>query len=185
MPFAQRIQIDLTDGEFAPTKSVELDRIWWDERIKVDIHLMYQRPVEYLAQLISLKPSLVIIHFEADVDHRYFADSLRQKGIKAGLALLKETPASDVEHLLKDFDHVLIFSGDLGKFGGQADLSLLDKISQIKSLNPAIEIGWDGGANQSNAAELTAGGVDVLNVGGAIQKADDPQKAYQQLLDLI
>jgi ribulose-phosphate 3-epimerase len=183
--FAKRIQIDLMDGEFAPTKSLPLEHIWWPHHTVADIHLMYQRPMEHLEMLIKLKPHMVIIHNEVDVHHMHFAAELHRYGIKTGLALLKETPEEWAEQIMHSFDHLLIFSGDLGRFGGQADLGLLEKVKKAKAHHPDIEIGWDGGINADNAKVLAEGGVDVLNVGGFIQKAEDPAKAFLALQALV
>ena len=116
--FAKRVHIDLMDGEFAPTKSPGLETIWWPDGIIADVHLMYQRPAPYLEQLIRLKPSLVVIHAEAELDHADFAAKLRAKGIKAGLGILQKTTIEDVAPLLGSFDHVMVFSGNLGYHGG-------------------------------------------------------------------
>ena len=184
-PFAKRIQIDLTDGDFAPSKTVGLDQIWWPETVQVDIHLMYRHPSEYVNQLIKLSPHLVIVHSEAEDELSEIAVKLHSHDIKTGLALLEKTPVDSVKQLLSIFDHVLIFSGTLGHFGGTADLKLLDKVAQIKSLKPGIEVGWDGGVNDQNAKSLADGGVDVLNVGGFIQKAENPPAAYAKLKDIV
>jgi 3-keto-L-gulonate-6-phosphate decarboxylase len=48
-------------------------------------------------------------------------------------------------------------------------------------LKPSLEIGWDGGVNTSNVQQFINGGVDVLNVGGFIQHAHNPQAAYLEL----
>lgn len=180
-PFTKRVHIDLMDGQFAPTKSPGLNHVWWPEGMTADIHLMYQRPLAQLPLLTKLRPNLVIIHAEADVDHKHFADSLHKVGIRAGLALLQDTPVESVKSIVKSFDHVLIFSGQLGYHGGHANLALLDKVYEAKQLHPAAEIGWDGGINDRNAAPLVAGGVDALNVGGFIQGSSDPQNAYEAL----
>jgi ribulose-phosphate 3-epimerase len=124
---------------------------------------------------------MVIIHAEADVNHMHFAAELHKEEIKAGLAILPDTSIDSVEELLDSFDHLLIFSGNLGHFGGKTDLSLLGKIAEAKEINPGIEIGWDGGINDKNAAELVQARVDVLNVGGFIQKSDRPKEAYAKL----
>ena len=180
-PFANRIQIDLMDGQFAPTTSIPLDRIWWDEPIQADVHLMYRRPMEYLGQLIQLKPHMVIVHFEAEIPHEHFASELKRHGIKVGLSLLKDTSVTIAAEVLSLYDHLLIFSGDLGKFGGQADLGLLQKVVQTRAVKLNIEIGWDGGINADNARALADGGVNVLNVGGFIQKSSNPEDAYATL----
>ena len=185
MPFAGRVHIDLMDGEFAPTKSPTLSQIWWPQILEADIHLMYQRPMEYLEQLIKLHPRLVVIHNEADVHHMHFAAELHKAGIEAGLAILRDTPVEYAYQIMHSFDHVLVFSGHLGHHGGIADLGLLDKVRKIRAHHPDTEIGWDGGINDTNAPQLVENGVSVLNVGGFIQAASDPQAAYAKLKAVI
>lgn len=184
-PFAKRIHIDLMDGDFAPTQSPSLEEIWWPEELVADIHLMYRRPTDHLAQLIKLKPHLVVIHYEADLNHADFADRLHTAGIKAGLALLQDTSVDHVSRIITDFDHVLVFSGNLGHHGGEADLNLLGKVRAIHDHYPDIEISWDGGINDQNALQLVQAGVDVLNVGGFIQKSSDPAGAYANIRNII
>lgn len=178
-PFAERIHIDLMDGKFAPTKSPELNRIWLPSEVVSDIHLMYESPMEHLEQLIKLRPNMVVIHNEARVHHMHFAAELHKAGIKAGLAILQDTPVEYAYQIMHSFDHVLIFSGNLGHHGGLADLGLLDKVKAIRENYPEAEIGWDGGINVDNAKQLQDGGVDVLNIGGFIQHAQDPATAYE------
>jgi pentose-5-phosphate-3-epimerase len=180
--FAQRIHIDLMDGVFAPTKSPGVDQIWWPPNVMADIHLMYQKPMEALEGLIKLKPHMVVIHAEADVDHFEFASKLNEAGILAGVALLAETPVKDYLDLFPSFDHALVFSGKLGYHGGMADMRLLPKISDLHEKFPHLEVGWDGGIDAQNVHELTQGGVQVLNVGGFIANAPNPQEAYNKLL---
>lgn len=184
-PFAKRIHIDLMDGEFAPTVSPGLETVWWPHELQADIHLMYQRPMEQLEALIELRPHMVIIHNEADVHHMHFAAELHKHGIKTGLALLHDTPVAYAEQIMHSFDQVLIFSGDLGKHGGEADLALLAKVEHIRAHHPEVEIAWDGGISAENAKALIDGGVQVLNVGGFVQGSSHPAEAYQQLASLL
>ncbi|MBC7546954.1 hypothetical protein H7171_04385 [Candidatus Saccharibacteria bacterium] len=183
-PFAERIHIDLMDGEFAPTVSPSLDHIWWPHELRSDIHLMYQNPMDYLDALIRLKPRMVVIHNEAHVHHMHFAAELHRHDILTGLALLHDTPVEYAYQIMHSFDHILVFSGDLGHHGGHADLGLLDKVAKIRAHHPDAEIGWDGGINDEVAPLLIAAGGQGLNVGGFIQKADDPAKMYEILTSL-
>lgn len=184
-PFTSRVHIDLMDGEFAPTKSPELDHIWWPHYTRADVHLMYKRPMDHVKWLIKLNPRLVIIHNEADVHHMHFAGELHKEGIEVGLAILHDTPVEHAYQIMHSFDHVLVFSGKLGYHGGEVDLGLLDKVKKIREHHPDAEIAWDGGINDQNAKQLVEAGVDVLNVGGFIQKSKDPQGAYDKLLTVI
>jgi ribulose-phosphate 3-epimerase len=182
--FAGRVQLDFMDGEFVETKSLELKEAWWPN-VKADIHLMYKRPMDHLETILRMKPNLVIVHAEAEIHHMHFAAELHSEGILAGLCILPETPIGNVEQILSSFDHLLIFGGKLGYFGGQADLNQLSKAWEAKQHHPDIEIGWDGGVNDQNAKQLVDGGIDVLNVGGYIQKAEDPKASYQKIVDVI
>jgi ribulose-phosphate 3-epimerase len=180
--FAERIHIDLMDGEFTSTKSPGLDQVWWPEHLKADIHLMYKHPMEEIDKLIQLKPNLVVVHYEADVNHQEFTERLHEVGIKTGLALLQNTPVEEAADCFKYYDHVLVFSGNLGEHGGEADLRLLDKVKRIHGDYSDKEISWDGGISDKNAKALAETGVDVLNTGGFIQKASNPERRYKQLI---
>ena len=179
--FAHRLQIDLADGQFAKPKTVAPPAAWWPAAARVDIHLMFGRPLAAAEILVKHSPHLIIAHAEATGSFGELAVACRRVGVKVGVALLPETAVSKIADGLAGIDHVLIFSGSLGSFGGHANLSLLDKVKQLKGLKPELEIGWDGGINDQNAAQLILGGVDVLDVGGFIQQADDPAKAFAKL----
>lgn len=184
-PFARRVHIDISDGEFAPTFLLNESQLTWPQGWEVDIHAMVARPSEHLAQLIQLKPSLVILHAEAQEDIVPHLQALKQAGIRAGVGLLKTTVPATVAAAIQEADHVMIFSGDLGKFGGTASMMQLEKIRLIKKVKQDVEIGWDGGVNLENAYTLTQGNVDVLNVGGAISNSETPAETYNELVKEI
>jgi len=184
-PFAERVHIDISDGEFAPTFTVNAAQVWWPQTWTVDIHAMVARPSEHLETLLSLKPHMIIFHAEAKEDIVPILQHVKKFDIKAGLALLRSTVPNTVAPAIEMADHVMIFSGDLGKQGGTASLMQLEKIRLIKTIRQDIEIGWDGGVNVENAYTLAQGGVDVLNVGATIAKAQDPQSVYATLVNEI
>lgn len=183
--FARRVHIDISDGEFAPTFLLPETQLFWPQGWEVDIHAMVARPSEHIQQLIQLKPSMVIFHAETQEDVVPHFATLKQAGIKAGLALLKTTVPSTVKSAIEAADHVMIFSGDLGKFGGTASLMQLEKVRLIKKIKPNVEIGWDGGVKLENSYTLTQGGVDVLNVGGEIANSAAPADTYNELVKEI
>lgn len=184
-PFAKRVHIDVSDGQFAPVFMVPPEKLWWPKEWVVDIHAMVSQPAEYVDQLIALKPNLITFHAETGVNLDPIFEKIKGAGIKAGVALLKTTVPSTVANIIKAADHVLIFSGDLGHYGGTASLMQLEKIRFIKNINPNIEIGWDGGVSIDNAFTLAQGGVNVLNTGGAVNNAADPASVYDTMVKEI
>ncbi len=179
--FAHRIHIDLSDGEFTNAHSINPIQLYWPDGAVADVHMMFTRPLEHIETLVSLQPSLVIIHAEASGDLAGMLTHLQKFNIKAGIALLQGTSVKQARALIEIADYVLIFSGDLGYVGGQADLKMLSKVAEIKKIRDDIEIGWDGGASLDNVRTLAEAGIDVINVGSAIQRSDDPMGAFDAL----
>ena len=182
--YATRVHIDLADGIFTGNSLQAITDIWWPGGMRADLHIMYQRPFDHMQAIIALGPQLVIVHAEAEGDFLVARRALHGHGIELGVALLAQTPVEAIVPALEYIDHVLIFSGDLGHFGGKADLLLLEKAKQLKQLKPTLELGWDGGVNDEVAPALVAGGIDVLNAGGYLH-GDDPAVAYHKLLSAI
>jgi ribulose-phosphate 3-epimerase len=179
--FAFRIQIDLTDGQFAEPKTISAQQAWWPVGTAADFHLMY-KDAEHAARVVAEHyPHMIIVHAEADGNFESFARFCRQQDIKVGVALLPKTSPQNILPALDLVDHALIFAGDLGHYGGHADLTQMKKVEYLKSHKPEIEIGWDGGINDQNISQLALVGVDVFNVGSFIQKAVNPQNAYESL----
>jgi ribulose-phosphate 3-epimerase len=183
--FAERMHLDFMDGLFVKVNSPKLEQFWWPHSIPADLHLMCERPDLYIEEVLKLEPSMVIIHAEAEGSFNSFAKKMHLAGVKIGVALLQGTKVELIESSLDEIDHVLIFSGSLGHFGGEVDLDLLAKVKQLKKLKPSLEIGWDGGINDHNAQELVKGGIDILNVGGFIQRAATPDKVYAKMKQII
>lgn len=182
--FTNQVQIDITDGEFAPSRTIGLDHVFWPDNWQVDLHMMVKNPSRYIDKLILMKPHLVIFHAEVEEDLRPSFEKLRQAGIKVGLALLRQTVPEQKADLITLADHVLIFAGDLGKMGGQANLLQIQKVRLIRAISPNVEIGWDGGANIDNLPMIIQAGVDVINVGSAISLASNPAEAYKAMVEL-
>lgn len=180
--FTRRVQIDVTDGVFAPTETLDITNVWWPKNWEADLHLMVTNPSEHLDTVLKLNPSLCILHAEASEDLLPSFQMLKEAGIKVGVALLPSTFPGNVKPYIDAADHVLIFAGQLGVQGSPADLMQMEKIPLVRNMKPEVEIGWDGGANMSNVRALAHADLDVINVGSAISQAPDPAAAFQELV---
>lgn len=180
--FTRRVQIDVTDGIFAPTQTLDITNVWWPKNWEADLHLMVQKPSEQLDTILKLNPSLCILHAEASEDLMPCIQALKDAGIKVGIALLPPTYPGAVKQYIAAADHVLIFAGQLGVQGSPADLMQMEKIPLVRNMKPELEIGWDGGANMTNVRALAHADLDVINVGSAISQAPDPAAAFQELV---
>ncbi len=180
--FTRRVQIDVTDGTFAPSQSLDITNIWWPKNWEADLHLMAANPSEYLDTILKLNPSLCVFHAEANEDLLPSFQILKDAGIRTGVALLPSTFPGNVKPYIDAADHVLIFAGHLGVQGSPADLMQMEKIPLVRNMKPELEIGWDGGANMTNIRAIAHADVDVINVGSAISQATDPAQVFQELV---
>ena len=180
--FTKRAHIDISDGTLTPQTTLSETACWWPKGWRVDIHMMTANPAAHVDNIIKLHPDLVIFHAEAKDNLLPIFETLKQNGLKVGVAIIKSVYPPSIKAILEAADHALIFSGTLGQYGGTADPLLLEKIPLIEEIHPGIEIGWDGGANLENVRTLVHGGVTVVNVGSAISNSPEPQKVYEAMM---
>jgi len=180
--FAKRVQVDICDGIFTPTQSIDVSNAYHQaDWAPMDLHMMVMNPSQFLPFILKIKPSLCIFHAETNENLLPIFATLKQNGIKTGVAILKQTFPGRIEPYLKEADHCLIFAGRLGASGGEADMMQIEKIPIVKDLVPNIEIGWDGGANLKNVRALAHADVDIINVGAALSTSPDPKKSFDEL----
>ena len=180
-PFAKRVQIDICDGQFVPTTTIPEINAWWPKEWEVDFHMMVVNPKEHLQNILKLKPSLCLFHAETGENLLPIISELKAHGIKAGIALVKHTYPGNVKAMIEASDHVLIFGGEIGKQGSQADLLQAEKVKLIREIKHTVEIGWDGGASIQNVRALAQAGIDVSNVGSAISQSKNPEAVFKAL----
>ena len=183
--FARRVHIDVSDGAFAPASTIDISNVWWPKEWKADLHLMAAQPSQNLDIILKLKPSLCILHAEASEDLLPIFATLKKEEIRTGLAILPSTYPGLIRHYIDAVDHVLIFAGQLGVQGSPADMMQMEKIAIVRSMKPELEIGWDGGANLNTMRALAHADLDVINVGSALSKAENPAEMYHELVSEI
>jgi ribulose-phosphate 3-epimerase len=177
-PFAKRLHIDVCDGVFIETKTVGLGQVYDIDGVPFDLHLMTTHPEGQIENIVALQPQLVIVHFEAHCDTDELFRQLRSLDIRVGLAISPETTIEQVKDLLPNLDHLLVFTGRLGHNGGEFRVDCLEKISQAREINPALEIAVDGGINQETGRMAIEAGANLLDCGSFIHDAADPEIAY-------
>ena len=180
-PFAKRVHIDISDGTLTEKTTLHESAVWWPKGWTVDIHMMTAEPSKHMSDLLKLHPNLIIFHAEAREDLLPIFDTIKQNGMRVGVAIVKGVYPGSIKALLKAADHALIFSGNLGEMGGTADLLLGEKVPMINEIHRGIEIGWDGGANVENCHLINHTGVNVINVGNALATSPNPQETFDKL----
>ena len=185
---ADWIHVDVMDGHFVPNltfgpKMVRALKGITD--LPLDVHLMVERPEAYIGQFADAGASVLTFHPEATWHVQRHLETVRQRGMLAGLALNPGTPVSYVAEVAGDVDLVLVMTVNPG-FGAQEFLrSSTAKIARVRQLlNNAgsrayVEV--DGGISRGTIANAHAAGADTFVAGTAVFGADDPGKEVAEL----
>jgi len=185
---AQWIHIDIMDGVFVPNISFGIPvtaAIAKHAKKVMDVHLMIVNPDAYIEDFKNAGAEYLTVHYEACTHLHRTIQSIRQHGMKAGVALNPHTPVSVLKDVLSELDLVLIMSVNPG-FGGQKFIErTYDKITELKAMiveggySTLIEV--DGGVNGENAPLLKAAGADALVAGNYVFKHVNPLEAIETI----
>lgn len=172
---AQYVHIDVMDGMFVPSISFGMPIIKsirpCSDRI-FDVHLMIEEPGRYIADFADAGADLITVHAEACKHLDRTVESIKEKGLLAGVAINPATPISAIECILPKVDMVLVMSVNPG-FGGQKLIPYtVEKIRDLKQLidkkGLKIDIEVDGGINLENVTEVMDAGANIIVAGSAV-----------------
>ena len=176
---AQYVHIDVMDGMFVPSISFGMPVIRairpCSDRI-FDVHLMVEEPGRYIADFVGAGADLLTVHAESCRHLDRTVESIKERGILAGVALNPATPLAAVEYLLPKVDMVLVMSVNPG-FGGQKFIPYtLEKIRDLKKMiderGLKIDIEVDGGVNLENVTAVMDAGANIIVAGSAVFTGD-------------
>lgn len=185
---ADLVHVDVMDGHFVSNLTFGVPMVAALRRrtqLPLDVHLMVSNPERLLAKYVEAGADRIAVHWEAATHLHGLLTSLRERGVKAGVALNPATPIDGLIDALDVIDFVVLMSVNPG-FGGQSFIpSALDKARRLRALVADrgfdVEIEMDGGLSASNVADAVAAGVEVCVVGSAIFGADDPVAEMSRL----
>ena len=188
---AEVIHVDVMDGHFVPNISIGIpvvESLRKATHLPLDVHLMIERPEEYIERFVRAGATRVLVHEEATAHLDRALAMIREHGAEAGAAINPATPVDMLSEVLDKVDTVLVMSVNPG-FGGQKFIrGALEKIRQLNQLrtryNASFRIGVDGGVDVGNIAELAQAGANTFVAGSSIFHASDPAAATRQLRKL-
>ena len=166
--------LDLMDGTFVPNYGMGLQDIDWicsNATIPCDVHMMAEQPGRYVKMFADLGVRVIYVHPEADPHVARTLATIRELGVKAGIAINPGTSFAAVEPVLSLCDYVLAMTVNPG-FAGQKWLDFVEtKLVQLVAAshegNNNYEVVVDGNCSPRHIAEASAMGVKGFVLGTA------------------
>ncbi len=172
---ADYIHVDVMDGHFVPNITIGIPVVASLRKatsIPLDVHLMIEKPEDFLEQFVRAGADILTVHVEACPHLNSTISAIKELGIRAGVSLNPATPLHSLEEVLHMVDLVLVMTVNPG-FGGQSFIrSTVDKIARLRKtidkrkLGAEIEV--DGGITSEIAPVVVKAGANVLVAGSAI-----------------
>lgn len=168
------LHVDVMDGDFVPNYAFGTDfvnRLRKATAIPLDVHLMVQRPEDKMGYFSPQPGEMFSIHAESAIHLQRGLASIRDRGVKAGVALNPATPVNVLDEIMDDIDFVLVMTVNPGFAGQKMVKGSLEKIARVRrKLDEAgkrhVRIQVDGNVSFENGARMALAGADIL-VGGS------------------
>lgn len=167
--------IDVMDGHFVPAISFGTGMVRTMERLTtkpLDVHLMVEKPLDFLPELEELGVKRVSVHYEIPGGPEAALRAICAAGMQAGLVLNPETPVESALPYLAQISQLLLMTVYPGR-GGQVYLpGSNEKIAAAKSLlqgqgsNTVIQV--DGGITPDTLPGAYAAGARSIVAGSAV-----------------
>jgi ribulose-phosphate 3-epimerase len=189
---ADWIHCDVMDGKFVPNITfgpIVVKAVNKITKLPVDVHLMIEKPDDFLEDFIKAGADYLTVHQEEVVHLHRTVSRIKELGAKAGVAINPATPVNSLCEILEFVDMVLVMSVNPG-FGGQKFIeNSIKKIRELKSIREERELNFlievDGGVDTNTAKKLKDAGTDVFVSGSAIFSKDNATAAALELKNLI
>ena len=167
------LHIDIMDGAFVPNIAMSFDTVNALKKITdipLDIHMMVNEPSRFIDRMNLTHEDILCVHYESDIHIHRTLDTIKNKGIKAGLAINPQTPVSSMEYLTDYMDMLLVMTVSPG-FAGQklfaaAERKTKDARAMLDSMGKAdILLEVDGNISKENGRKLSLCGADIFVLG--------------------
>lgn len=180
------VQIDLMDGVFVKTRSFSPERLnTVTTSLSFEVHIMGSDPLGVVNSITHCGLKKVIFHAETEVDPPAVINTLKGRGLSAGLAFKPETALQEYTGAADQADTLLFLAVDPGRYGSPFRRDVLKKIGDARRDFPDKIISVDGGVSLDNLKIFFDMGVDYVCVGSRIFLKGNPEENYRMFQERV
>jgi ribulose-phosphate 3-epimerase len=185
------LHADIIDGHFSPSLPLGLETV---KQLKsrtgmlIDSHVMATENDYFVDELLDIGAAQIAFHIETEPHADHQLKKIKERGVRAGVALKPATPLGELEYVLEYCDSVLLMLINPGYAWSAYERQVPYAERKIKSLAAMIRergldtgIIVDGRISLQNVADFTALGVSQFVLGSTCLKTDDLRGSMEKL----
>lgn len=162
--------LDVSDGVF--TKHVSWhepkDLVGFKTKLKLEVHLMVDRPEREIEEWLIDPVDRVIFHQEATKEHQLLIQKIREAKKEVGMAIRSDTPWLKLFPYLTKVDMFQFLAVNPGPSGQEFNEEIFHKIGHLRQVCQRCIIEIDGGITPRIAKRCVQEGANMLVAGKAI-----------------
>ena len=178
------LHVDVMDGIFVPDKNFtpqDLLSLLKDNLKTLDVHLMVEDPMPYIAVLKEIKPEYITIHIEIPT----FLECLKEVKTftKVGVSIKPDTSLQELTPYLSMVDLVMVMGVNPGKGGQEMLPNTVDRLNELAKLRKDNHylISVDGGVNESTLDQIKKTHTDIIVSGSFVTMSDNFEDQINKL----
>ncbi len=184
------LHLDIMDGHFVPNLTIGPDFVKTIRKLtglKLEAHLMIDRPDKYYSKFLDAGADIFQIHVESPVNTGKLVEEFRSRELDYGIVINPETPFEAAKPFLDGAEILVVMSVHPG-FSGQTFIhdsitKLKEAKAYLKEKNLKTKIEIDGGINAETAILARDAGADIA-VSGSYLFNGDFQERLGKIQDL-
>lgn len=171
----ERIHVDVVDGQFSPSMPIGIETVRQAKAISklpFDVHLMVRDNDFFCEEVGDILVESICFHFESALHIERLLAAIKEKGAKAGIALMPTTSVGVLEYCAEQIDFILLMLINPGYAGlareeqvPYATKKVADCRRYLSDRGISIPIHVDGRVSFETIPGLVAAGADVLIAG--------------------
>lgn len=184
--FCQEVDIDIIDWQRTPKKTVTAaEAISIPTELNYTFDLMMDDPQSALDVILQdARVKRVLINTAAKKLDSAITQILEASKL-AGISLNPEDQLDEFSKYFAKVQSIQIMTIEPGAQGNPFLEARLSATTQLRKMGFGGIIEVDGGINEETIELVKSFPIDILSVGSAISKANDPHKAYQNLNKIL